>query len=97
MLYPTTIRPTGQWLEQTGGPKWWFDSGALPLDFAYTGPLADQPTREYLQNAADLAAWLDPRFDDLALVDLDISTADVERWKKTADLEVDVIEVAGMG
>ena len=65
VLYPTTVRPTGQWLEQTGGPKWWFDSGALALDFAYTGPLADQPQREYLQTAADLAGWLDPRFDEV--------------------------------
>ena len=65
MLYPTTVRPTGQWLEQSGGPKWWFDSGALALDFAYTGPMPDQAVREYLPTVDDLAAWLDPRFDEV--------------------------------
>ena len=40
---------------------------------------------------------LDPRFDDLAVIDLDISKADVERWKKTEELKVVVTEVAGMG
>ena len=39
---------------------------------------------------------LDPRFDDMAVVDLGISAADVEAWKSAVDLEVDVREVAGM-
>ncbi|MET0450044.1 MAG: hypothetical protein ABW004_16645 [Aeromicrobium sp.] len=39
---------------------------------------------------------LDPRFDDMALVDLDISTADVRAWQATEELEVDVYDVAGM-
>lgn len=39
---------------------------------------------------------LDPRFDDMALVDLDISAADVRAWRATEELEVDVYDVAGM-
>ncbi|MDH6179869.1 putative RNA-binding Zn ribbon-like protein [Microbacteriaceae bacterium SG_E_30_P1] len=74
MLYPTTVRPTGQWLEQTDGPRWWFDSGALPLDFAYTGPMPDQSNREYLATPEDLAEWLEPRFDE---VDGSVSEGDL--------------------
>ncbi len=36
--------------------RWWFDSGALSLDFAHAS----------VQSADDLAAWLGERFDRLA-------------------------------
>ena len=39
---------------------------------------------------------LDPRFDDMAVVDLQISDADVRAWTATEDLEVDVYEVTGL-
>lgn len=39
---------------------------------------------------------LDPRFDDMALIDLDISADDVARWKTTQQLKVTVMKVAGM-
>ncbi|MET0931106.1 MAG: hypothetical protein ABWX74_16415 [Aeromicrobium sp.] len=39
---------------------------------------------------------LDPRYDDLALVDLDVSAADVRTWRATQELEVDVYDLAGM-
>jgi hypothetical protein len=39
---------------------------------------------------------LDPRYDDMALVDLDITAADVRTWQATEDLEVNVYDVAGM-
>ena len=57
---------TGQWFTSADGIRWWFDSGSLALDFAYTGPLgaaevrADHP-RETLRSAADLTAWLTDR------------------------------------
>lgn len=39
---------------------------------------------------------LDPRFDDMAVIDLDITAADVRAWQETEELEVDVYEVAGL-
>ena len=57
-----TVSPetTGQWFHQPGEARWWFDSGALALDFAYTGALAGNP--ETLQSPADLGDWLATRF-----------------------------------
>lgn len=61
-----TPRGTGQWLDSTDGQRWWFDSGALSLDFAYTGALNDGRTArghwERLHSPADLGAWLADRF-----------------------------------
>lgn len=62
---------TGQWFESSEGSRWWFDSGSLSLDFAYTGSIADNPSIsddpewERLHSPADLAAWLDERFERL--------------------------------
>lgn len=39
---------------------------------------------------------LDPRFDDMAVIDLDITAADVRAWQESEELEVDVYEVAGL-
>jgi predicted RNA-binding Zn ribbon-like protein len=50
-------RPTGQWLTDSDGHRWWFDSGSLALDFAYTGAMGDH------DGEADLAAWFDERFE----------------------------------
>lgn len=44
------------------GARWWFDSGALALDFAYTGAVGD---RERWHSPDDLAAWLGERFDEV--------------------------------
>ncbi|WP_411698508.1 CGNR zinc finger domain-containing protein, partial [Conyzicola sp.] len=44
------------------GHRWWFDSGALPLDFAYSGAMGDNPAWETLHSADDLASWLEGRF-----------------------------------
>ena len=33
MRHPTDARPTGQWFLSADGHRWWFDSGALALDF----------------------------------------------------------------
>lgn len=45
-------RTTGQWLSTPEGTRWWFDSGALSLDFGYASFI----------NPADLADWLAERF-----------------------------------
>jgi predicted RNA-binding Zn ribbon-like protein len=57
-------RPTGQWLNDSG-VAWWFDSGSLALDLAYTGPTPDAPAREQLAEPAALAFWLAERFDEI--------------------------------
>jgi len=58
-------RPTGQWFESPDGHRWWFDSGALSVDFAYTGAMGDNPAWERLRGVEQLAAWLQERFDDV--------------------------------
>lgn len=65
MRHPIAARPTGQWFDSADGHRWWFDSGALCLDFAYTGAMGDNPAWEALHAASDLGAWLDERFDDI--------------------------------
>ncbi len=56
---------TGQWFRSSQGTRWWFDSGALCLDFAYTGALGENPDWEQLQSPDDLARWLQTRFDQV--------------------------------
>ncbi|MFF9565271.1 CGNR zinc finger domain-containing protein [Leifsonia sp. NPDC014704] len=68
-------RGTGQWMEPSDGQRWWFDSGSLALDFAYTGELADaadadsadtDPDRHAVRDAHGLNAWLVERFPEVA-------------------------------
>lgn len=56
---------TGQWLVPKDGIRWWYDSGALSLDFAHTGVQGGPPTWEQFHVPADLTAWLRERFDRL--------------------------------
>ncbi|WP_349898789.1 CGNR zinc finger domain-containing protein [Parafrigoribacterium soli] len=58
----TEIAPTGQWFTTGEGHRWWFDSGSLALDFAYTGAMGDNPAWERLHTPDDLASWLSERF-----------------------------------
>ncbi len=53
----------GQWFDPRDGTRWWFDSGALSLDFAYTGAMADNPAWERLHTPSELGSWLVGRFD----------------------------------
>jgi len=53
---------TGQWFASRDGGRWWFDSGSIALDFAYTGAMGDNPEWERLHAATDLGDWLEPRF-----------------------------------
>ncbi|MCU1543484.1 MAG: zf-CGNR multi-domain protein [Microbacteriaceae bacterium] len=57
-----STKPTGQWFRSSDEHQWWFDSGAVALDFAYTGPMGDNPEWESLHDATDLSAWLESRF-----------------------------------
>jgi predicted RNA-binding Zn ribbon-like protein len=58
---------TGQWIISPDGVRWFFDSGSLALDFAYTGDYGQGvPEWERLHSPADLSAWLEDRFGPLA-------------------------------
>jgi len=57
---------TGQWLVANDGVRWWYDSGALSLDFAHTGVLDGPPAWEQLHSPDDLSSWLGDRFERLA-------------------------------
>ncbi|CAN5208871.1 CGNR zinc finger domain-containing protein [soil metagenome] len=59
---------TGQWFTPRQGHRWWFDSGATVLDFAYTGsmghldPAGRAGAGERLTTPEGLAEWLTARF-----------------------------------
>ena len=57
-----STKTTGQWFRSGDGHQWWFDSGAVSLDFAYSGAMGENPEWETLHTADDLAAWLEGRF-----------------------------------
>ncbi len=65
MRQSSTPRPTGQWFVSSDGTRWWFDSGSLALDFAYTGAMGARPERETLRSPDDLATWLEGRFEEV--------------------------------
>ena len=46
------------------GHSWWFDSGSLAIDFAYTGAMG-AGGRETVHAASDLTAWLIGRFPEV--------------------------------
>lgn len=60
---PTPTGATGQWFTSSTSRLWWFDSGARALDFAYTGAMGGNPAWEKLHTPADLAEWLEKRFE----------------------------------
>lgn len=68
-----TGRPQGQWLTGSDGHTWWFDSGSLAIDFAYTGGFGGNPEWELLHEPSDFASWLTPRF---AEVDAQVTAHD---------------------
>lgn len=64
---------TGQWLANPDGGTWFFDSGALSLDFG----LAGVDVREQFASPADLVEWLGQRFErlDKEVADRDLADA----------------------
>ncbi|MBH0082503.1 CGNR zinc finger domain-containing protein [Salinibacterium sp. SWN167] len=68
---------TGQWFKSRTSRQWWFDSGARALDFAYTGAMGNNPEWERLHTPADLATWLEGRFEacDGTVTDRDLTDA----------------------
>jgi len=64
-VHATEGRPTGQVKTMSDGRDWWFDSGSLAIDFAYTGSMGDSAAAETLNSASDLTAWLSRRFPEV--------------------------------
>jgi predicted RNA-binding Zn ribbon-like protein len=60
----TEGRPTGQEMTMNDGHSWWFDSGSLAIDFAYTGAMG-AGGGETVHAASDLTAWLIGRFPEV--------------------------------
>ena len=77
-----TGRPQGQWFTGSDGHTWWFDSGSLAIDFAYTGGFGKKPEWEQLHRPDDLAAWLTGRF---AEVDGTVAARDLVDAKSLRD------------
>jgi len=57
---------TGQWFHSDDAQRWWFDSGSLALDFAYTGGMGEPGRWEQLRGASDLSEWLGERYPHVA-------------------------------
>jgi predicted RNA-binding Zn ribbon-like protein len=59
----STTATTGQWMTGSDGVRWFFDPGALCLEFGYTGDFGYSVAEwERLHSPSDLAAWLGERF-----------------------------------
>ncbi|WP_258046025.1 CGNR zinc finger domain-containing protein [Leifsonia shinshuensis] len=80
-------RETGQWMDDADGLRWWFDSGALALDFAYTGGAnvlggagggSDDAQWRSVDDAEQLGAWLQSRFPEVAATTGDREFRDAE-------------------
>ncbi|GAB3121931.1 CGNR zinc finger domain-containing protein [Glaciibacter psychrotolerans] len=59
---PARTSQTGQWFDSGDGQRWWFDSGSIALDFAYSGVVGTSGSRETFHTSDDLAMWLNERF-----------------------------------
>jgi len=68
---------TGRRLQDPKGGSFWFDAGAVCLDFAHTGGEGDYAVFESLHAPPDLAAW----FAELGVVVSDLSAADLAAAK----------------
>jgi predicted RNA-binding Zn ribbon-like protein len=72
----------GQWFVSNDGVRWWFDSGDISLDFAYTGSMGDgRPEWEYWHSPEDAEAWVLARFG----VPVSVTQADLRSAKRLRD------------
>jgi predicted RNA-binding Zn ribbon-like protein len=72
----------GQWFVSNDGARWWFDSGDIALDFAYTGSMGDgRPEWELWHGPADLDQWVEERLG----VRVRASEADLRTAKRLRD------------
>lgn len=74
--------PTGQWFVDSKGTRWFFDSGALSLDFGYTGDYGYNISAwKQLHSVDDLAGWLTGRFGALQVAVTAAELADALRLR----------------
>lgn len=76
--YMNTDPPTGQWFVSSDGQRWWFDSGSIAFDFAYTGGFPGPPEWENWRGPQDVAAWWHERFG----ADVPVSASDYARARE---------------
>jgi predicted RNA-binding Zn ribbon-like protein len=80
---------TGQWLVGGDGVQWHFESGAVSLDFGYTGDWElGVPAWERLHTPADLTAWLREH------VDRHVSAAHSEDLDQALALRASITAIA---
>lgn len=72
----------GQWFVSSDGVRWWFDSGDIALDFAYTGSMGGgRPEWERWHGPDDLQQWMEERFG----VRVTATHTDLRRAKRLRD------------
>jgi predicted RNA-binding Zn ribbon-like protein len=72
----------GQWFVSADGVRWWFDSGDIALDFAYTGSMGGgRPEWERWHGPEDLQRWMEERFG----VRVTATAAELRRAKRLRD------------
>lgn len=80
---------SGQWFVDSIGTRWYFESGALCLDFAYTGDFGyNNPAWERLHSPTDLSAWLVERHGPL------LDTADSDDLSRARELRSAITAIA---
>lgn len=70
--------PTGQWFVAHDGQRWWFDSGSIAFDFAYTGGFPGPREWEHWHVPDDTARWWHERLG----VEVTVSEMDYERARE---------------
>jgi predicted RNA-binding Zn ribbon-like protein len=80
--------PAGQWFDAADGQRWWFDSGSIAFDFAYTGGFDGPPEWETWREPGDVAAWWRDRFGVDVTVDDTAYTTSRELRRAIADAVV---------
>lgn len=84
---------TGQWFVAGDGQRWWFDSGSIAFDFAYTGGFSGPSEWEYWHGPQDVAAWWRERFG----VEISVSEADYERSRELRQMIAQAILAVSHG
>ncbi|AYY12614.1 hypothetical protein EF847_07725 [Actinobacteria bacterium YIM 96077] len=88
-----TVPSVGQWFVSAEGTRWWFDSGSIALDFAYTGSMGTNPLWERWHAPEDMAQWLEERFG----VRFRVTASDLAATKRLRDAVAILVTRAAAG
>lgn len=83
----------GQWFVSRDGVRWWFDSGDIALDFAYTGSMGGRPEWERWHAPEGMAAWFEERLG----VSVPVSAADLRAAKRLRDAIAGLVTDVSLG